>query len=370
MLLPLFLGAALVLPHPNSTSSATLRMLSDGSFQADLLLEARTVQEEHVLDTDGDGRLDAAELEAARTYLEGYLELHYELGLGTRTERSTPVFTVELESLVVDGEAPAPDPLLADLWLAADVRFAPPTTLPAEADHLWLDVALFLPTSPDHLHFARLLREPESLDRAFSAANPRWIAPLAGAAPRQGIGVHVRLGVDHILGGWDHLLFLAALVLATRSMRALLATVTAFTVAHSITLGLAATGHLPAGGRWVEAIIAASIAWVGLHNIVAKTPRSTWKEAGGFGLIHGLGFAGFLTGVLARSGRADAPLGALLGFNLGVELGQVAVALALAAALALAERMLPKVPPRRFVVVGSLGVAAMGCFWTVERLIG
>jgi len=182
--------------------------------------------------------------------------------------------------------------------------------------------------------------------------------------------VYVRLGVDHILGGWDHLLFLAALVLATRSVRALLATVTAFTVAHSITLGLAATGHLPAGGRWVEAVIAASIAWVGLHNVVGRTPRSTWKEAGGFGLIHGLGFAGFLTGVLARSGRADAPLGALFGFNLGVELGQVAVALALAAVLALLERALPKVPPRRLVVVGSLGVAAMGCFWTVERLIG
>ena len=133
------------------------------------------------------------------------------------------------------------------------------------------------------------------------------------------------MGLDHILTGYDHLLFVLGLVLAAGSLRRLAITVTAFTLAHSVTLGLAAMGFVPAGGLWVELGIALSIVVVGARNLIQGVPRAAAGEALGFGLLHGLGFAGLLADAL--SGHDGGRLLPLLGFNLGIEAGQLLVAL-------------------------------------------
>ena len=139
-------------------------------------------------------------------------------------------------------------------------------------------------------------------------------------------GAWILLGVEHILGGWDHLAFLAALLLAASRARAVLAVVTAFTLAHSVTLALSALGLVALGARGeqaVEVAIALSIAWVALENLLIAAPRRRALQSFAFGLVHGLGFAS----VLREHGLGDSAARALLGFNVGVELGQAAVVL-------------------------------------------
>ena len=145
----------------------------------------------------------------------------------------------------------------------------------------------------------------------------------------------VALGIEHILTGWDHLLFLFGMVLMATRMRAVLKVVTAFTVAHSLSLALAVVGVLAPSPRWVEPLIALSIAYVGIENLVMKDLEKRWRIAFGFGLLHGFGFAGGLQDIGAS--KADLPL-ALLGFNLGVEAGQLAVLVVLLPLLALMRR--------------------------------
>jgi hypothetical protein len=134
------------------------------------------------------------------------------------------------------------------------------------------------------------------------------------------------LGVWHILSGYDHLLFLAGLLLGVHGLRGIVRTATAFTIGHSLSLAGVVIGivSLPAG--LVEPIIAGSIAYVGVENLISTNGSSRWRTALAFGLIHGFGFAGALQelGVGAGGVRTIVPLGF---FNLGVEAGQVAVAL-------------------------------------------
>jgi hydrogenase/urease accessory protein HupE len=132
----------------------------------------------------------------------------------------------------------------------------------------------------------------------------------------------VRIGVEHILTGWDHLLFLAALVLGTATVRGLVGTISAFTVAHSITLALAALGVVAPSVRWVEPTIAASIVCVAAENLLRYRPGRRWPVALAFGLVHGFGFAGALRELALDRNRM---LPTLVGFNAGVEVGQLGV---------------------------------------------
>ncbi|MDP6837601.1 MAG: HupE/UreJ family protein [Planctomycetota bacterium] len=156
-----------------------------------------------------------------------------------------------------------------------------------------------------------------------------------------GLAAFLGMGIEHILSGWDHLAFLLALFLSAYSLRSVFILVTAFSAAHSLTLALAALEWISLPSGLVECAIALSIALVAAENIFLGGGRSRWIEAFGFGLLHGLGFAGFLGGTLSAlgaGGDAQAPslIAPLIGFNLGVELGQLAVALALLPLLCLA----------------------------------
>jgi hypothetical protein len=193
-------------------------------------------------------------------------------------------------------------------------------------------------------------------DPGLIRLDPRW---------HQAALRFVELGFRHILGGTDHLLFLLCLVIPLRRLRALILVVTSFTVAHSITLVASAFGLAP-DGLWfpplVETLIAVSIVYMALENVVVPQPRRRWMIAFGFGLVHGFGFSFALRQTLQFAGSYL--LTSLLSFNVGVELGQLLVLGLLVPALDLLFRRVPK---RTGTIVLSALVAHTGWHWMVER---
>ncbi len=187
------------------------------------------------------------------------------------------------------------------------------------------------------------------------------------ATPVSGFSQWVGLGVRHIFEGVDHLAFLLALLLVGGGFKRVLGMVTAFTVAHSLTLGATALGFIvldAARTRWVEAAIAVSIIYVAVENLVLKEHRHRALITFLFGLVHGFGFAS----VLGSYGLGDAVVSGLLGFNLGVELGQAVVVAVLLPAVHWMRRR-PAVRP--WAVRGVSGVLLVsGGYWLVERALG
>jgi hydrogenase/urease accessory protein HupE len=173
------------------------------------------------------------------------------------------------------------------------------------------------------------------------------------------------MGIEHILLGYDHLVFLLGLVLVGGKWRELIWVVTAFTIAHSITLALAALGIWAPSPRIIEPAIALSIAYVGVENFFVADAGKRWRITFPFGLIHGFGFAG----ALAELGlpRAQVPV-ALLAFNLGVELGQLAV-MALVVPLVLYLRKREAFRDKGVKAISTLIVVA-GTVWFVLRVVG
>jgi hypothetical protein len=177
--------------------------------------------------------------------------------------------------------------------------------------------------------------------------------------------VYARLGAEHILGGQDHLLFLAALLLIWPPTRELLLIVTSFTVAHSLTLALATLDVVRPPDAAVEAVIAASIGWVAVENLLWAAAPRRWALTFGFGLVHGFGFSGVLRDLGLPSDHA---LTALLAFNAGVELGQICVVLPASSLLFLGRRRLADGARRRITRVASAAVLAPALWWLVERV--
>jgi hydrogenase/urease accessory protein HupE len=177
----------------------------------------------------------------------------------------------------------------------------------------------------------------------------------------------LKLGVEHILTGYDHLLFLFGLMVVCRDLRSILTVITCFTVAHSITLALAALDIVRLPGRIVEPMIAASIAYVGIENLLRRD-SSKWRSliAFSFGLVHGLGFADALRELGINSGRFGIVV-PLVGFNLGVEVGQLCVAAVVLPILWNLRRN--PVFVRRWVPVCSVAVAFAGSYWMFERIV-
>ena len=177
-------------------------------------------------------------------------------------------------------------------------------------------------------------------------------------------------GVEHILFGIDHLLFVLALVLIVRGVSLLMKTITAFTIAHSITLALATLGFVKVPSAPVEAVIALSVVFVAAEIVRARrgarglTERAPWIVAFTFGLLHGFGFAGALSQVGLPP--HDIPL-ALLLFNVGVEAGQLVFVGAVLATLALVRRIrLPAAEWTRLAPPYAIGSVAM--FWVIQRI--
>jgi len=172
------------------------------------------------------------------------------------------------------------------------------------------------------------------------------------------------LGIEHILTGYDHLVFLFGLIIVGGRLRSTILALTAFTVAHSITLGLSALGIWSPGPSIVEPAIALSIAYVGVENWFVRNIDRRWLITFPFGLVHGFGFAGALREISLPAGQVPVALAA---FNGGVELGQLLVLAAIVPALALLRR---RVWFARYGVrFASAVVAIAGAVWFVARIV-
>lgn len=285
---------------------------------------------------------------------------------------------------------------------------------------LSIESRIFADVLSNHLHFARVRDAEQGIrEQVLVAASPRWsLAPEAEESIGESLGGYFLLGVEHILSGWDHLAFVAALLLLAHSLREVATLVTSFTLAHSLTLALAVLGILRPEGAAVEILIGFSIALVAAENawILAGQDRRipavfvaslitagllaglgsgtlgplAWaglalfsfchfgllrdRTGGGawlralvafaFGLVHGFGFAGILMEIELPAQRL---VPALLGFNLGVEAGQLGVVLLVWPALRVLATMKQGQPYLRLAETGSAVIAGLGVYWVVSR---
>jgi len=183
---------------------------------------------------------------------------------------------------------------------------------------------------------------------------------------------YLKLGIEHILFGFDHLLFVLALVLITFGGWRIVKTITAFTIAHSITLSLAALGfvHMPSAS--IEAVIALSIVFLAVELVhftkgrVGLTAKYPWVVAFIFGLLHGFGFAGALTELGLP--QTDIPF-ALAFFNIGVELGQLVFVMVILVIIFLVNKI--KMKPKKWVkLVPAYSIGIIATMWCFERVLG
>ena len=353
--------------HPDSMSSS--RVVIDGR-EARVTLRCQVLSLLEVidgLDADGDGEVTAGEVLVRQDAILGYVGEHYQLRTGTDRDlrggvplAAMPV-GVTWGAETTGGQVP---------FLGGRVDCELVYVGPEELRDILIEVSLFHDTSPDHVDFATI--EWPGRDPELHGIVPRAPRVRSDPSGRGAFAAFLRLGFRHILEGWDHLAFVLALVLVSRRLRSLLLVVTAFTAAHSVTLALSALGviDLSAHGPLIEAVIALSIAYVAVDGLVhPKRRRSFWLEAFLFGLVHGLGFAGFLGESLVNEAARGT---ALLSFNVGVELGQVAVVVAAVVVL----RCLPRgdggagsfLAPRPVRTSGLIAIAALGFWWFFERL--
>lgn len=248
------------------------------------------------------------------------------------------------------------------------------------AESLQADYSLFFDVDPTHRGLVQWTppgaTQPQAL--IFATESARQQLHLSAPSAWETLRQYVLEGIWHIWIGFDHILFLVALLLPAvlvrgaqgwlpaGSLRAasieVLKVVTAFTVAHSITLSLAVLGFVSLPSRLVESVIAASVVVAALNNLRGTVDRRRWVMAFVFGLVHGFGFAS----VLADLGLPQGALAlALVGFNVGVELGQLAIVAAfLPVAFALRATNFYRIGVLRF---GSLMVAALAGWWFIQR---
>jgi hypothetical protein len=201
------------------------------------------------------------------------------------------------------------------------------------------------------------------------ASAPHFVV-RGSPSPWQVARSYATLGIEHILGGVDHLLFVFGLFLLVQERWLLLKTITAFTVAHSLTLGLTTLGFVSLPQAPIEAVIALSILFLAVEltkrpvRESSITARSPWTVAFCFGLLHGFGFAGALAEVGLPP--TDIPL-ALLLFNVGVEIGQAVFIVGLLTIVSAARKWMPT-PPQRWRDAAAYGIGSVSAFWVMQRV--
>jgi len=246
---------------------------------------------------------------------------------------------------------------------------------PGAASHVDLDARFVAELERGHRHLATLSWGADRFEGVATRTSPVVsfsVSPDAtsvggeGSSPTKARGIFVPLlwtGVEHILTGYDHILFLLGLVLVGGPLRSLVGAITAFTVAHSITLGIAALGLWAPSPRLVEPCIALSIAYVGIENWFVRNGKGRWRVTFPFGLVHGFGFAGALRDISLP--RPDVPV-ALMGFNMGVELGQLAVLAAIFPLVLLARKRASW--ERIGMRACTMTIALAGVVWFIARV--
>ncbi|HEX4403362.1 MAG TPA: HupE/UreJ family protein [Polyangia bacterium] len=299
------------------------------------------------IDTDHDGNIDSTEISAGREAVARAL---------------TGGLTVDADGAACPGTLDRAWAMEAEGGVVFQIHF----TCAATPRRLTLAAPMLDALAPGHRHMARVFRVGNAQVQVLDRAHATWT--LSDARPTSSAAAlawsMLKLGVEHILTGADHLVFLFGLILVGGRVRSIALAVTAFTVAHSITLALAALSIFAPSPRLVEPAIALSIAYVGVENFFVTDARRRWRITFPFGLIHGFGFASALREIALP--RAQVPV-ALVSFNLGVELGQLGV-LAIVLPLVLAARRAPWFGERG-VRAASFAIAVGGAVLFVVRLV-
>jgi hydrogenase/urease accessory protein HupE len=339
--------------HDPGLSSVTIRPRPNG-VEATLTFAVKDAAQLAELDDNHDGIVTQAEFAQGQSQLEALVAMQLLVAL--------------------DGESVSPKSMQSridennNVELRLDFRAAAFSTLEVQSK-------LIHSLPPGHRQYLQVqdFGGRTLTERLLSAAADRTIAQLtvgnADVAAPETVGSFadfLLLGVKHILTGYDHLLFLLGLLVVTWSLASSLRIITCFTIAHSITLALATFGLVQIPSRIVEPLIAASIVYVGVENLLrGGDPRGRRLLTFAFGLIHGFGFASVLRemGVGSRVGGVALPL---FSFNLGVELGQIIIA---AAALPIIWKL--RAAPfftARWAPACSGVVVVLGGFWFVQRI--
>ncbi len=346
-LLAICLAPALAFAHPVPFSYVDLRVEPGG-------LEIGVVV--HVFDLAHDLNLQPAETLLS----DGALKEH----AASVTALVEKRLNVSVDGTPVSSFAWLPPEVIAD---RQSVRLRAAYRLPRPPGRLDVTVLMF-PYDPQHKTFLNVYENRSVTAQAILDANRTTFSYFAGTS--QGVWAVLRkfvpAGLHHILIGPDHILFLVGLLLLGGSMRQLLLVATAFTIAHSITLSLAALRMVIPPPNAIEPAIALSVVYIGADNLlVSGGGRDTraWV-AFGFGLIHGFGFAN----VLRDMDLPSRALGwTLFGFNVGVEIGQLLIVAIVASAFAWI-RARSETAGRRLAVAGSVVVLLAGVFWFVQRV--
>jgi hypothetical protein len=309
--------------------------LSVNLFELDLLLS---------LDRDRSGSVEPAEIAAARPRIAEYLSNRVSV---SSAGAALPAETTEIRlGRAADGRA----------TLEAEMRFRggePLADLAIQCEPLG-------DLGSDHRTLARIAREESVVEFVFENGT---VYRIRDAARSGHFLQFLKLGIVHIFTGADHVAFLLGLLLAGGTLLEVLKIVTSFTLAHSLTLSLAALGAVSLPPRLIEAAIAASIVYVALENLLRRKLDRRWLVSLGFGLVHGFGFANVLAEMhLPRSGLVTS----LFAFNGGVEIGQIAIVVAVLPLLAALRRR----PAYRPVVASASAlILVMGLFWLSQRAL-
>jgi len=402
-LVAVLLVAASACAHAHKASDAYLALEVDGAaVEARVDIALRDLDRDLDLDADADDRLSWKEVRTRWPAIAALAREGIRLAADGRACHARD-----------DDEPPA-------LATHSDGRYAVLRLhwdCPAPISHLAVDYRLFARTDPTHRGIARVGRQGAATASQLAVLSPgagahRFTLPAAAvatstaspapvpvpadvpdAAPSAAAAApaddapaafagFVREGVHHILIGYDHILFLLSLLLPAvwireraprgaaawrpaADLRGALANVfkvvTAFTVAHSITLGLSVFDVVDPPSRWIESLIAASVVLAALNNLWPVIAEARWKLTFVFGLVHGFGFASALKDAGLAQGALVAPL---VGFNLGVEIGQLCI---VALVLPLAWSLRGTRTYRGAFAGGSLAIAAVAALWFVQR---
>jgi len=318
--LALLAGHATAFAHNPDTSYAQVK-LTDSQVSVRLTYDLFTLGKIVRVDADGDGRITREELSRATPAIEKFLRAHVQLELnGTK---------VGLGKLGELGWPPDKgDVIEAADWHTADglVHFPFIKDVIETPQTAALEFDFFDDLGPQHTVLGTFACQGRPLEVSFTQTEPDYLFDT-GMVPSLGSRLlsFLELGVKHIFLGYDHLCFLLALIVVSR-FRELLKIVTAFTLAHTLTLILTATQIVTLPMRLVEAGIALTIIYVALENLWIKSANKRWRLAFCFGLVHGFGFANLLQQLgLPPSGL----IRPLVSFNVGVEIAQLGIVLAL-----------------------------------------
>jgi hypothetical protein len=353
-----FFGAlllAIASATPSSAHWADLSvaeiMVSDAQTQMTLTFPTGLVA---TADDDKDGQLSASEVRQHQTELERFLSDRIRL-----TDDNRQVATLAIEPTAIGN-------------LPANLKAQGTTHSTLVLTYTWLrsprglniDYSLYLPNVPTARCVATIVRDGKAQNIVFTPKDSRFsLSSISESSSTtwQQISNFVGLGIEHILTGYDHVLFLVSLLMLGGGIKYLLKVVTAFTVAHSITLSLAVLDLVAIPPRLVESAIALTIVYVAAENFWRKDLKGRWLITFIFGLIHGLGFAGILKEI--NIPLSQLPL-SLASFNIGVEIGQIAI---VSVAFILFHKFVKPGWQLKLRYLVSAGVVAMGIYWFWER---